>query len=458
MKLNIVASPVRLSDDCHQFIHLFPTTIDTWFSQFVSVERILSGIADTSEGIREHMTILQKMPHIPPIPADFTNHDVDAAAAEWIGQYDSISALVDNAININTSLHLSQAYRACILLTTYREYPMRCDVNILYQGLRKTLMLGLDQTKIGGHNAGSFVSRDQMVSLFLPNSVVSYKNLFMTLRIAKQASWKPPQPSIVRNDLAKQTGAFLRHASTCNKINALDVYHYVLRNPIIADRLENGLLTLWLLSSENLPFTCKDIIEMYNDLLNIQYGEFAFEDIPLPEVIIDGYTRSIDNPNPSSNAVRTTMSPRYLDDNRRTVPISANGAVDYARVNAAAKAEATAARIAQANAVRAMASRNIEAASIRNMTAAVRQENRNAREAAAVEYMAAARKEDANLMADAREAERGFLLNLPSERVAAGIAREAAAREAATRGINSKKGGTRRNIANRRNRSNKKRK
>ena len=353
MKSNIVESQNRLSDDCHQFLHLFPTTIDTWFSQFVSVETIISGIADTSGKIREHMTNLQIMHPIPPIPADFKNHDVNAAAAEWIGQYDSISALVDNAIDVETSLHISQAYRACILLTTYREYPMRCDVNIMYQGLRKTLMLGLDQTMIGRHNAGSFVSQEQMVSFFLPNSIVSYKNLFIILRIAKHARWSPPQPSVLIRELGKQVGTTAVDTMTCNKINVLDVYHYVLRNPIIADRLENGLLTLWLLSLENLPFTCKDIIEMYNNLLNIQYDVFPFEAIPLSDVFVEGHTRSIDNPNPdSSTKSKTTMSARYLEDN--AAPLSANADVDYRRQIADTEAE-FAARIERIRAARAAA-------------------------------------------------------------------------------------------------------
>jgi hypothetical protein len=403
MKSSIAASPDSLSDDCHQFLHLFPTTIDTWFSQFVSVETILSGIADTSEKIREHMTRLQGMPPISSIRDELKKRYVENAAAEWIGQYDSISALVDNAIDVETSLHLSQAYRACILLTTYREYPMSCDVNIMYQGLRRTLMLGLKQTKIRGYKAGSFVSKEQMVSLFLPDGAVSYKNLFIILRIAKHARWSPPQPSILKEDLAKQVARTTAvSSSTCNKVNALDVYHHVLRNPIIADRLENGLLTLWLLSLENLPFTCKDIIEMYNNLLNIQYryseqdSKFPFEAILLPNVAIQGYTRSIDSHNPETNAVKTTISESYLRNG--AIALSAIDVEAYESMTAAAKAEADAARIAQRKANSDAAKGKLE-------------ENRNSN----------------NNMGEAR-------------------------------GRNPKKGGTRRKIANRRNRSNKKRK
>jgi hypothetical protein len=243
----------KISDDDYQSIYLFPRTVDKWFSQFVSKEILITGIDETANGIRGQIELLKRC----------TN------ATEWIEHYGTISNLVDNSVSTGIDSLYNQAYRICILVTTYRERPKGSNINTLFLALRESLRLAINATYIGsrGELGASFVSPNEMVDAFLPKTYTSVNDLFTILRLAKEGRWNLPSREMIPLK------------SICDLINAMDVYRCVLSIPNTVELLENGLLTLWLLSDIECPNTCTGIIRKSVELLRIKPRYTTFNDL-----------------------------------------------------------------------------------------------------------------------------------------------------------------------------------
>ena len=159
--------------------------------------------------------------------------------------------------------------------------------------------------------AGSFVSANEIADVFLPKQMtnISINNLFVILRLAKEGKYTlPPAASITQ----KQVG---------DLINAMDVYRCVLSIPSTAELLENGLLTLWLLSDANCPNTCTEIIRKSVELLERKPAQTSFD--TLQACITYAFisrTFSIDAIDLTGD--KSKYSNYYLQGNRDLLPLS----------------------------------------------------------------------------------------------------------------------------------------
>jgi hypothetical protein len=165
---------------------------------------------------------------------------------------------------------------------------------------------------VGKRLGNSFVSYNYaMNELFVPISITSINNLFTLLRIAKNASWTPPDMRAYPHNLtdsyvkfnSKLTEADSRryggYKRICDIINAMDVYHYILKDPTTLDRMENGFITLLLLSDPSCPITCDGIIKRCRILLDMGSPAVSFDQLSTCFVNNPtSTTRSLDDPHP----------------------------------------------------------------------------------------------------------------------------------------------------------------